>query len=94
MFAAIAVAGWGFCFGAVPVAVQTWMVRAAPDRAENAGGLMVAMFQITIAFGAVAGGLLVDNAGVSSPFVYCAVATLAASVMVLRLAPRPQAARE
>ncbi|RUW25416.1 MFS transporter, partial [Mesorhizobium sp. M4B.F.Ca.ET.013.02.1.1] len=29
--AAIAVAAWGFAFGAVPVGLQTWLVRAAPD---------------------------------------------------------------
>lgn len=90
--AAVAVGAWGFAFGAVPVAVQTWMVRAAPDQAESAGGLMVAMFQVAIASGAVLGGLLVDNAGVTSPFVYCAVGTLAASLMVFVMAPRREPA--
>jgi DHA1 family purine ribonucleoside efflux pump-like MFS transporter len=88
MMAAIAVASWGFAFGAIPVGVQTWMVRAAPDQAESAGGLMVAMFQVAIASGAVLGGLLVDNAGVTSAFVYCGTATLAAALMVLVMAPR------
>ena len=64
--AAIAVAAWGFAFGAVPVGLQTWLVRAAPDQAESAGGLMVATFQVAIALGAVFGGLLVDHAGVAS----------------------------
>lgn len=86
--AAMAVAGWGFAFGAVPVAVQTWMVRAAPDEAESAGGLMVAMFQVAIALGAVFGGLLVDNAGVASAFIYCGVGTLMAALMVFFMAPR------
>ncbi|TIU03211.1 MAG: MFS transporter, partial [Mesorhizobium sp.] len=45
VIAAIAVAAWGFAFGAVPVGLQTWLVRAAPDQAESAGGLMVATFQ-------------------------------------------------
>lgn len=89
--AAVAVAAWGFAFGGVPVAVQTWMVRAAPGEAESAGGLMVAMFQIAIASGAVLGGLLVDNAGVTSAFVYCAAGTLAAALMVLVMAPRREA---
>lgn len=90
VLAGVAVAAWGFAFGAIPVGVQTWMVRAAPDEAESAGGLMVAMFQVAIASGAVFGGLLVDNAGVSSPFVYCGAATLAAALMVLVMAPRRQ----
>jgi predicted MFS family arabinose efflux permease len=89
--AAVAVAAWGFAFGGVPVAVQTWMVRAAPGEAESAGGLMVAMFQVAIASGAVLGGLLVDNAGVTSAFVYCAAGTLAAALMVLVMAPRREA---
>jgi len=83
--AAISVALWGFAFGAVPVSVQTWMVRAAPDQAESAGGLMVATFQVSIAAGAVFGGLLVDNAGVAGAFAYCGlVALLAAAVMFFR----------
>ncbi len=87
--AAAAVAAWGFAFGAVPVSVQTWMVRAAPAQAESAGGLMVAMFQIAIAVGAVSGGLLVDHSGVTSVFIYCSATTLVAAAMVFALAPRP-----
>jgi DHA1 family purine ribonucleoside efflux pump-like MFS transporter len=79
---AIAVAAWGFAFGAVPVGVQTWMVRAAPDQAESAGGLLVATFQVAIALGAVFGGLLVDNAGVASAFAYSGAATLLAAIAV------------
>ncbi|PAP93577.1 MFS transporter [Mesorhizobium wenxiniae] len=86
--AAIAVAGWGFAFGAVPVGLQTWLVRAAPDQAESAGGLMVATFQVAIALGAVFGGLLVDNAGVASAFAYCGIATLLAALAALLLGPR------
>lgn len=84
----IAVAVWGFAFGAVPVGVQTWMVRAAPEQAESAGGLMVATFQVAIAMGAVFGGLLVDNSGVASAFVYSGVATLLAALAVFCLAPK------
>jgi DHA1 family purine ribonucleoside efflux pump-like MFS transporter len=59
--AAIAAAAiWGFAFGAVPTVVQTWMARAAPDRLESAGGLVVATFQVAIALGAAVGGLAID----------------------------------
>jgi predicted MFS family arabinose efflux permease len=87
--AAIAVAVWGFAFGAVPVGLQRWLVRAAPDEAESAGGLMVATFQVAIALGAVFGGLLVDNAGVASAFAYCGAATLLAALVVFLLGPKP-----
>jgi predicted MFS family arabinose efflux permease len=86
--AAIAVAAWGFAFGAVPVGLQTWLVRAAPDQAESAGGLMVATFQVAIALGAVFGGLLVDHAGVASAFAYCGMATLLAALAAFFLGPR------
>lgn len=84
----IAVAAWGFAFGAVPVGVQTWMVRVAPDQAESAGGLMVATFQVAIAMGAVFGGLLVDNSGVASAFAYSGIATLLAALAVFCLGPK------
>lgn len=84
----IAIAAWGFAFGAVPVGVQTWMVRAAPEQAESAGGLMVATFQVAIAMGAVFGGLLVDNSGVASAFAYSGIATLLAALAVFCLGPK------
>ncbi|MDX8437359.1 MFS transporter [Mesorhizobium abyssinicae] len=86
--AAIAVAAWGFAFGAVPVGLQTWLVRAAPDEAESAGGLMVATFQVAIALGAVFGGLLVDHAGVASAFAYCGIATLLAALVAVLMGPK------
>ncbi|RUV68166.1 MAG: MFS transporter [Mesorhizobium sp.] len=86
--AAMAVAAWGFAFGAVPVGLQTWLVRAAPDQAESAGGLMVATFQVAIALGAIFGGLLVDHAGVASAFAYCGIATLLAALAAFWLGPK------
>jgi DHA1 family purine ribonucleoside efflux pump-like MFS transporter len=91
--AAIAVGVWGFAFGAVPVGVQTWLVRAAPDQAESAGGLMVATFQVAIALGAVFGGLLVDHAGVASAFAYCGIATLLAASAAFFLGPKSSEAK-
>ncbi|MFA6156468.1 MFS transporter [Mesorhizobium sp.] len=88
LVSAAAVAVWGFAFGAVPVGLQTWLVREAPDQAESAGGLMVATFQVAIALGAVSGGLLVDHAGVASAFAYCGSATLLAAVVVFLLGPK------
>lgn len=85
----IAVAVWGLAFGAVPVGLQTWMVlRVAPEQAESAGVLMAAAFQVAIAAGAIFGGLLVDNAGVTSVFAYSAVATFLAALTVFLLGPK------
>ena len=85
LVALVAVALWGFAFGAVPVGLQTWMAQAADDQAESAGGLFIATFQIAIAGGAILGGLLVDNSGVSAPIAYCGIATLLAAIAVFVL---------
>jgi predicted MFS family arabinose efflux permease len=82
-FAAAGVAFWGFAFGAIPVGVQTWIVRAAPDHAEAASGLIVAAFQVAIAGGAIFGGVLVDNLGAAGAIGYCGVATLLGALLVL-----------
>ena len=41
-----ATALWGFAFGALPVGAQTWIIRAAPEYAESAGGLLLTTFQV------------------------------------------------
>ncbi len=81
--AATGVAFWGFAFGAIPVGVQTWIVRAAPDQPEGASGLIVAAFQIAIASGAILGGLLVDSLGPTGVIAYCGLATLVGAGLVL-----------
>jgi DHA1 family purine ribonucleoside efflux pump-like MFS transporter len=62
VFAAVAI--WGVGFGAIPTGLQTWIARIEPERLESASGLMIATFQAAIALGALAGGVLVDAAGV------------------------------
>ncbi|MER8708938.1 MFS transporter [Mesorhizobium sp. M0220] len=86
---ALAVAAWGLAFGAVPVGLQTWMVRGAPpEQVESAGVLMVVAFQVAIAAGAIFGGLLVDNAGITSGIAYSAIATSLAALTVFLLGPK------
>nr|WP_244490798.1 MFS transporter [Aureimonas frigidaquae]BAT27925.1 hypothetical protein [Aureimonas frigidaquae] len=66
---------WGMAFGALPVSLQTYMTRAAPDEAESAGALLVSAFQIAIALGAVAGGLLTDGLGPQGAILLAGAAT-------------------
>lgn len=87
--AAVAIALWGFAFGAFPVGFQTWIVRAAPDQAEAAGGLMVAAFQIAIASGAIGGGILVDHVGALGGPIFATVAITLGTLLTLRYGPRP-----
>jgi DHA1 family purine ribonucleoside efflux pump-like MFS transporter len=86
---AVAVALWGFAFGAFPVGFQTWIVRAAPDQAEGAGGLLVAAFQVAIASGAVGGGLLVDHLGALGGPGFAVVAVTLGALLTWRYGPRP-----
>jgi predicted MFS family arabinose efflux permease len=85
---AVAVTLWGFAFGSFPVGFQTWMVRAAPDQAEGAGGLLVAAFQIAIASGAIGGGLLVDRIGALGGPSFAVVALTLGTLLTLRHGPR------
>ena len=84
-----AIAAWGFAFGAFPIGFQTWIVRAAPDQAEGAGGLLVAAFQIAIASGAVGGGILVDRIGAPGGPIFATVALALGALLVVRYGPRP-----
>lgn len=86
---AVAVTLWGFAFGAFPVGFQTWIVRAASDHAESAGGLLVAVAQIAIATGAIGGGLMVDGVGALGGPAFALVALTLATALTLRFGPRP-----
>lgn len=80
---AAGVAFWGFAFGMIPVGTQTWIIRAAPDQAEAASGLIVAAFQVAIASGAVFGGLLVDHLGSLGAIGYCGLGTALGALLAL-----------
>ncbi|ADJ62589.1 MFS transporter [Herbaspirillum seropedicae] len=86
--AAVAITLWGFAFGAFPVGFQTWIVRAAPDHAEGAGGLLVAAFQVAIASGAIGGGVLVDHVGALGGPIFAVVAITLGTLLTLRYGPR------
>lgn len=72
---------WGFVGTAAPVAWWTWLARTLPHDAEAGGGLMVAVIQLAISLGAVAGGLLFDANGYHATFGVSAVLLVAAAAM-------------
>lgn len=86
--ASVAIVLWGFAFGAFPVGFQIWIVRAAPDHAEGASGLLVAAFQTAIATGAIGGGLLVDHIGPLGGPMFAAAAMTLGALLTLRYGPR------
>lgn len=58
---------WGLAYGGVSVSLQTWIIRAAPKSTEAATALFVSVFNLSIALGALIGGVAADNAGITSP---------------------------
>jgi len=61
---------WGLIATPAPVAWGLWLSRAVPDNTEAGGGLMVAVIQLAITFGAGIGGMLFDAVGWWSPFAF------------------------
>ncbi|WP_309676494.1 MFS transporter [Pseudomonas sp.] len=61
-----AVAIWGLAFGAMPSLLQTASAKTAGDAADTAQSMLVTMWNIGIAGGGLAGGLLLDSLGVMS----------------------------
>ena len=57
---------WGIAYGGVSVALQTWMMKAAPTAIEVGTSLFVATFNIGIALGSFIGGRVVDYFGLHS----------------------------
>ncbi|MFE2325613.1 MFS transporter [Streptomyces sp. NPDC059385] len=79
---------WGLVYGGVSVSVQKWMIKAAPTAAEAASSLMVAMFNLAIAAGALFGGLAVDHLSVPAAPLGGAALMLFAAVTVWATAIR------
>jgi predicted MFS family arabinose efflux permease len=76
---------WGLAYGAVSVSLQTWMLKAAPQAGETSSALFVAAFNLSIALGALIGGLTTDGLGstavlwVAGAFVLLAALTITAA---------------
>lgn len=56
---------WGLAYGGVSVGLMTWMMKAAPRAVEIATALYVGVFNVGIALGAWAGGLVLDGIGLT-----------------------------
>src|ERR1700730_15149295 len=82
-----AVVLWGAAFTAIPVAMQSAVLRVAPQSADTASALYVVAFQIGIGGGALAGSILVD-AGWLAGLPVVGMALGAACTLVLLAARR------
>ncbi|MET0936660.1 MAG: MFS transporter, partial [Luteibacter sp.] len=75
--ASAAVLLWGFAFGALPIATQGFMAKAAPKELETGSAVFISILQIGFAAGAFIGGRAVDAVGLSPTLMGAAVAAIA-----------------
>ena len=82
--AAVLVILWGVAFGALPLALQGWMLKAAPGEMESASTMWSSVLQIGVAAGSLFGGVSVDHLGLNTTFIGsgCIAGLTAAMVLV------------
>ncbi len=80
---------WGIAYGGVSVSLMAWMLKAAPDAVEVASSLYIALFNLAISCGSLAGGLVVDTGGLTINGVLSGMVLLLALAILIRT--RPQA---
>lgn len=73
---------WGFAFGGLPVSVQTWIIKAAPQGVEAATGLNTCMFNLAIALGALFASLIVGVVAVTGVLWVAAALVVLTSLVV------------
>ncbi|WP_380160574.1 MFS transporter [Kineococcus sp. R86509] len=79
---------WGFAWGALPLAMQTWMSTASPAGAETGLALFVTTIQLAIAAGSVLGGLVVTSAGLDTDFRLAGAIAFAGALVFVVLGAR------
>jgi predicted MFS family arabinose efflux permease len=87
---ALVVVVWGVAFGLIPVALTGWMMQAVPDAPEAGQALLVSGFQVAIASGALAGGLVVDGYGIANTMLMSAALVLVAAAVIGMLGRAPR----
>ncbi|MDQ9623194.1 MFS transporter [Serratia marcescens] len=80
---------WGIAYGGVSVSLMAWMLKAAPNEVEVASSLYIALFNLAISCGSLAGGLVVDAGGLTINGVLSGIVLLLALAILMRT--RPQA---
>ena len=83
-----AIAVWGASYSAIPVALQTLVLRlSGSDAAEATTSLYVLVFNCSIALGALTGGIAIDAAGPAVP-AFVGASFSAAAVLATLTLPR------
>ena len=79
---------WGIAYGGVSVSLMAWMLKAAPDAVEVASSLYIALFNLAISCGSLAGGLVVDAGGLTLNGVLSGIVLLLALAILMRTHPQ------
>jgi predicted MFS family arabinose efflux permease len=88
--AALILLVWGFAYGAVPIALQTWVFTADPSTPEGGSALYISAFQISVAGGSLLGGQLLDaTKSTTVAMTTGGLLAVAALVLFVSLARRP-----
>jgi predicted MFS family arabinose efflux permease len=74
---------WGVMTTPIPVIWGTWASQAVPDDLESIGGLQAAIIQVSIATGAMLGGIVYDGFAWWAAFVLSAVLSVLAAILAL-----------
>lgn len=74
---------WGLIATSAPVAWWAWLARTLPQDAEAGGGLMVAIIQLAITFGATVGGVVFDAEGYQATFGMSSAILVVAAIFAL-----------
>ena len=84
---------WGMAYGAAPTLLQTLLISAAgPANADVATGMQTTVFNLGIAAGSLAGGIVLDQAGAGVlPWVTCALSGTAIAVLGVSVQRRVEA---
>ncbi|MDF2442283.1 MAG: hypothetical protein JWR01_486 [Subtercola sp.] len=79
---------WGMVWGGLPLAMQTWVIAAAPAAAEGGLALFVTTIQISIAGGSTVGAVAVSTGGIAFDFWLAGGIAAVGALTVLALAVR------
>jgi predicted MFS family arabinose efflux permease len=82
---------WGFAWGGLPLAMQTWMSTASPAGSETGLALFVTTIQLAIAVGSILGGAAVTSFGIAADFWLAGGIALVGAVVFVALGSRAAA---
>lgn len=66
VLAVVLLVSWGLSYAALPVCLQTWVLRSAPHATDAASSVYVAVFNASIALGALTGGIALEWWGIAA----------------------------